>query len=236
MTETRILIVEDEPKLVRLLREVLNATGFAVLSTGSGQSAIEMAALEQPDLIILDIVLSDSIDGYTVTRRVREFSDVPIIMLTAKTREADLLRGFDAGADDYLTKPFSSKELLVRVRAVLKRARPDQTALTETEIVCGPLKIDLARRYVKVGDRDVRLTPTEYDLLHELATHRNQVLLHEQLLSAVWGTEYRDDLDYLRAYIRYLRQKIEADPAHPTLIVTSAGAGYMLACPDAPTG
>ena len=230
------MIVEDEPKLVRLLREVLNATGFTVLSTGSGQNAIEMAALEQPDLIILDIVLSDSIDGYTVTRRVREFSDVPIIMLTAKTREADLLRGFDAGADDYLTKPFSSKELLVRVRAVLKRARRDQAAETETEIVCGPLRIDLARRLVKVGDRDVRLTPTEYSLLHELATHRNQVLLHEQLLSAVWGVEYRDDLDYLRAYIRYLRQKIEADPAHPVLIVTSLGAGYMLACPETPAG
>jgi len=228
----KILVVEDEPKLVRLLREVLGATGYRVLSTGGGESAIEMVALEQPDLVILDIVLADAVDGYAVARRVREFSNVPIIMLTAKAREADLLQGFDAGADDYLVKPFSAKELLVRVRAVLKRARNEAAAVTETEIVCGPLRIDLARRRVRVGDRDVRLTPTEYSLLHELATHRNRVMLHEQLLTAVWGAEYRDDLDYLRAYVRYLRQKLEADPAHPRLIVTSPGAGYMLACPD----
>ena len=123
MTETRILVVDDEPKLVRLVREVLTATGYAVMSTGSGENAVEMAALEQPDLILLDVVLSGAMDGYEVARRVREFSDVPIIMLTAKARESDLLHGFDSGADDYLTKPFSSKELLARVRAVLKRAR-----------------------------------------------------------------------------------------------------------------
>src|SRR3990172_1551599 len=127
-TGTRILVVDDEPKLVRLVREVLTATGYAVLTTGSGDSAIEMVALEQPDLVLLDIILSGAVDGYQAARRIREFSDVPIIMLTAKARESDLLRGFDAGADDYLTKPFSSKELLARVRAVLKRARRE-TAL-----------------------------------------------------------------------------------------------------------
>ncbi len=232
MTQTRILVVDDEPKLVRLVREVLTATGFAVLSTGSGVSAIEMVALEQPDLVLLDVVLSDAADGYTVARRVREFSDVPIIMLTAKAREADLLRGFDAGADDYIVKPFSSKELLARVQAVLKRARRDTVMPAESEIVCGDLRIDLARRRVTVGDRQVHLTPTEYSLLHELATHRNQVLLHEQLLAAVWGAEYRDDIDYLRAYIRYLRHKLEADPANPKRIVTEAAVGYMLICPE----
>jgi two-component system KDP operon response regulator KdpE len=232
MTQTRILVVDDEPKLVRLVREVLTATGFAVLSTGSGASAIEMVALEQPDLVLLDVVLSDAADGYTVARRVREFSDVPIIMLTAKAREADLLRGFDAGADDYIVKPFSSKELLARVQAVLKRARRDTVMPAESEIVCGTLRIDLVRRRVTVGDRVVHLTPTEYRLLHELATHRNQVLLHEQLLAAVWGAEYRDDIDYLRAYIRYLRHKLEADPASPKLIVTEAAVGYMLVCPE----
>jgi two-component system KDP operon response regulator KdpE len=232
MPEARILVVDDEPKLVRLVREVLTATGFDVMSTGSGENAVEMAALERPDLIVLDIVLSGAMDGYEVTRHVREISDVPIIMLTAKAREADLLRGFDSGADDYLTKPFSSKELLARVRAVLKRARRESVAPVESEIVCGALKIDLARRHVTVAGKQVQLTPTEYNLLHELASHRNQVILHEQLLTAVWGTEYRDDLDYLRAYIRYLRQKIEPDPANPKLIVTSQGVGYMLVCPE----
>lgn len=232
MSHARILVVDDEPKLVRLVREVLTATGFEVVSTGNGESAIEMAALEQPDLILLDIVLSGVTDGYAVARRVREFSDVPIIMLTAKARESDLLRGFDSGADDYIVKPFSSKELLVRVQAVLKRARRGPAAPAESEITCGELRIELARRRVTVGGRDVHLTPTEYNLLHELAAHRNQVLLHEQLLTAVWGAEYRDDLDYLRAYIRYLRHKLEPDPANPKMILTEAGVGYMLACPE----
>ena len=230
MTETRILVVDDEPKLVRLVREVLTATRYAVMSTGSGENAVEMAALERPDLILLDVVLSSAMDGYEVARRVREFSDVPIIMLTAKARESDLLHGFDVGADDYLTKPFSSKELLVRVRAVLKRAHRE--TYTETEIICGELRIDLARRHVSVGGRVIQLTQTEYNLLLQLAQHRNQVMLHEQLLSAVWGSEYRDDVDYLRAYIRYLRQKLEPDPARPKMIVTSQGVGYMLVCPD----
>jgi two-component system KDP operon response regulator KdpE len=232
MTQSRILIVDDEPKLVRLVREVLTGTGYAVMSTGRGEDAIQMVALEQPDLLLLDIVLSGATDGYGVARQVREFSDVPIIMLTAKARESDLLRGFDAGADDYLTKPFSSQELLARVRAILKRARRETAGQTRSEIVCGGLRIDLARRRVTMGDRDIRLTPTEYDLLRELAEHANQVMLHEQLLTAVWGAEYRNDLDYLRAYVRYLRQKIEPDPARPALIVTSPGVGYMLVCPE----
>jgi two-component system KDP operon response regulator KdpE len=163
---------------------------------------------------------------------VREFSDVPIIMLTARARESDLLRGFEAGADDYLVKPFSSKELLARVRAVLKRARLEPAASPKPEIVCGELRMDTARRRVTVGDREVKLTRTEYNLLHELSTHPNQVLLHEQLLTTVWGAEYRDDLDYLRAYVRYLRQKLEPDPANPKMIVTVPGVGYMLTCPD----
>ena len=231
MSEARILIVDDEPKLVRLVREVLTATRYSVLSTGSGEAAIDMVALEQPDLVLLDIVLTGALDGYEVARRVREFSDVPIIMLTAKAHEEDLLRGFESGADDYLTKPFSAKELLARVRAVLKRTRQPSAAPGDTEIVCGDLRIDLARRRVTVGGHNVQLTPTEYNLLHQLALHRNQVLLHEQLLTAVWGAEYRDDLEYLRAYIRYLRQKLEADPTNPRRIVTSQGVGYMLVCP-----
>ena len=233
MNEGRILIVDDEPKLVRLVSEVLTATGFLVLTTADGNKAVELTAMEQPDLMILDIVLIGELDGFEVARRVREFSNIPIIMLTAKARESDLLRGFDAGADDYLTKPFSSKELLARVRALLKRARIEAAESDRTEIECGPLHIDLARRRVMVAGQEVRLTRTEYNLLHELATHPNQVLLHEQLLTAVWGFEYRDDVDYLRAYIRYLRRKLEAEPDTPKLIVTQSGVGYMLECPEA---
>jgi DNA-binding response OmpR family regulator len=231
-SQIRILVVDDEPKLVHLVREVLTAMGYEVLAVRGGQAAIDAIALEQPDLVILDIMLADDVDGYEVARRVREFSDVPIIMLTAKARESDLLRGFEAGADDYLTKPFSAKELLARIRAVHKRARRGPQAAEPAEIACGPLRIDLARRQVTVDGEPVHLTRTEYNLLHELARHPNQVLLHEQLLAAVWGEEYQSDVDYLRAYIRYFRQKLEADPADPRLIRTHPGVGYMLACPE----
>jgi two-component system KDP operon response regulator KdpE len=162
----------------------------------SGESAIEIAALEQPDLILLDIILPGTMDGYQVAARLRDFSDVPIIMLTAKVRETDMLHGFDMGADDYITKPFSSKELLARIRAVLKRSQSEQAQGTPAVIVCGDLHIDLARRRVTIAEREIYLTPTEYNLLHELATHPNQVLFHEHLLTRVWGAEYRDDLDY----------------------------------------
>ena len=232
MVQAQVLIVDDDPKLVHLVREVLNATGYDVIAASSGDRAIEMVALEQPDLILLDIMLSGPVDGYEVSRRVREFTDVPIIMLTAKVKESDILRGFDSGADDYITKPFSSKELLVRVRAVIKRARGAQAAPTESEIICGDLHIDLARHRVKVGEREIHLTATEYKLLYELATNHDQVLLHDQLLTAVWGVEYRDDLDYLRTYIYHLRKKIETDPANPQLIIRCPGVGYMLVCED----
>ncbi|MCB0128290.1 MAG: response regulator transcription factor [Caldilineaceae bacterium] len=231
MTEASILVVDDEPKLVRLITEVLTATNFAVLSTAIGRDAIEMVAMEQPDLMILDIALAGEMDGFRVAHRVREFSNIPIVMLTAKARESDLLHGFEVGADDYLTKPFSAKELLARVRSLLKRARMMTIAPANAFIQCGPLSIDLARRRVAVNGQDVRLTPTEYNLLHELATHPNQVLRHEALLTAVWGFEYRNDLDYLRAYIRYLRRKLEVDPTNPQLIITQPGVGYTIVCP-----
>ena len=233
MEKTRILVVDDEPKLVRLVREILTAAGYEVMATCSGDQAIEMVAQERPDLVLLDILLFyGSMDGYQVARRLREFSDVPIIMLTAKARESDLLQGFEAGADDYITKPFSAKELLARIKAVLKRSLSADQTPSESLITCGDLQINLASRRVKVADHEVHLTATEYSLLHELAVHIDQVLLHEQLLTAVWGQEYRDDLDYLRSYIRYLRQKIEANPAEPKLILTVPGIGYMLAHPE----
>jgi two-component system, OmpR family, KDP operon response regulator KdpE len=232
MSKQRVLLVDDEPKLLRLVWEVLTATGYEVVTTSSGREAVEKVALEQPDLVLLDVVLADAVDGFDVARQVRAFSDVPIIMLTARTQETDLLHGFDVGADDYITKPFSSKELLARVRAVLGRASREGAEGTEAEITCGDLHIDLARRRVTRGGKSIHLTRTEYNLLHELASHRNQVLLHEQLLTAVWGAEYRDDLDYLRAYVRYLRKKLEVEPSEPRLIITCPGVGYMLECPE----
>jgi DNA-binding response OmpR family regulator len=231
MTKERILIVDDEPKVVHLVREILTATGFEVLAAYSGEHAIEMVALEQPDLVLLDIILSGSIDGFQITERIREFSDIPIIMLTARVREPDLLRGFEVGADDYITKPFSSKELLARVRAVLKRAQSGTTSPGVAELICGDLQIDLARRRVSIRGQEVHLTETEYDLLLFLARHVNQVVLHEQVLEAVWGPEYRGDVDYLRAYVRFLRQKIEVDPTNPQIIQRCPGVGYMLVCP-----
>ena len=227
----RILIVDDDPRLVRLVREVLSAAHFQVVGRMTGEQAIQAAAVERPDLILLDIVLND-IDGYRVCRQVREFSDVPIIMLTAKVHEADLLAGFDAGADDYITKPFSAKELLARVRAILKRGRREDLPPGEARLQCGDVVIDLARRRVTVADQPVYLTATEYNLLYQLARHRDQVLLHEQLLSEVWGPEFRNDVDYLRSYIHHLRRKLERDPARPELILTMQGVGYMLASPQ----
>jgi two-component system KDP operon response regulator KdpE len=227
----KILVVEDEPRVVRLVSEVLEAVGYQVIAATSGGPAIDMVALEQPDLVLLDILLPHDLDGYEVCRRIREFSPVPIIMLTAKAQETDMLSGFDAGADDYLTKPFSARELLARVRAVLRRVRRPEELVTAT-LTCGELEMNFARHTVKMRGEGVSLTRTEYALLRELALNANRVMLHPDLLTAVWGAEYRDDVDYLRAYIRYLRRKLEADPSNPRYILTSPGIGYMLACPE----
>ena len=228
MEEAHILVVDDEPKLVLLVRQVLSALGYKVSAASSGEQAIETIAIEQPDLVILDILLLGEMDGYDTAHRIREFSEIPIIMLTAKVRESDMLRGFEVGVDDYVKKPFSSKELVARVRAVLKRAQAASRTAVETEILCGDIRIDLPRHRVTIADQNVHLTPTEYKLLHELARNVNRAMLHEQLLSAVWGPEYRSDYDYLRSYIHLLRRKLEPDPANPKYIVRVPGVGYML--------
>jgi two-component system KDP operon response regulator KdpE len=227
----KILVVDDEPRVVRLVSKVLEAMGYQVLSAVSGEPAIEMVALEQPDLVLLDILLPRGLDGYEVCRRIREFSEVPVIMLTAKAQESDVVHGFDVGSDDYLTKPFSAKELVARVKAVLRRTQRPEEAVTAT-LTCGELEINFARRTVKVRGEKVSLTRTEYALLRQLALNANRVMLHQDLLTAVWGPEYRDDIDYLRAYIRYLRQKLEENPHEPRYILTTPGVGYMLTCPE----
>jgi two-component system KDP operon response regulator KdpE len=227
----KILVVDDEPRVVRLVSEVLEAVGYQVIAAASGEPAIEMVALEQPDLVLLDILLPHGLDGYEICRRIREFSEVSVIMLTAKAQESDVLHGFDVGADDYLTKPFSAKELVARVKAVLRRTQRPEEMVTTT-LTCGELEINFARRTVKVRGEKVSLTRTEYALLRQLALNANRVMLHQDLLTAVWGPEYRGDIDYLRAYIRYLRRKLEVDPSNPRYILTSPGVGYMLACSE----
>ncbi|MBE9506526.1 MAG: response regulator transcription factor [Chloroflexi bacterium] len=228
----KILIVDDEPKVVRLVSAVLKAIGYQVIAASSGEPALGMLTLEQPDLVLLDVRLPGGMDGYEICRRIREFSDVAVIMLTAKALESDLLCGFDAGADDYLTKPFSAKELVARVKAVLRRAQHPEEKVTAT-FTCGELEINFARRTIEMHGEEVSLTRTEYALLRQLALNANKVMLHHDLLTTVWGQEYRDDIDYLRAYVRYLRRKLETDPSHPQYILTSPGVGYMLACPEA---
>jgi two-component system KDP operon response regulator KdpE len=228
-----VLVVDDEPRLVRLVREILTAVGYEVIGASDGEQALEILAIEQPDLMLLDIMLPDGMDGYEVCTRVREFSAVPIIMLTAKTREVDLLRGFDVGADDYLTKPFNAKELIARVNAVLRRSKsPGEQPVTTADLPCGDLVISYARRRVRVRGEEIRLTPTEFRLLQQLALNANCVVLREDLLTKVWGPQYRDDVDYLRAYVHHLRRKIEEDPSEPRYIVTTPGVGYMLSCPE----
>ena len=226
----KILVVDDEPRVVRLVSTVLRAMDYQVVAASSGESALEMLALEQPDLVLLDIRLPGGLDGYDVCHRIREFSDVAVIMLTAKAMEGDILNGFDAGADDYLTKPFSAKELVARVKAVLRRTQRPEETVTAT-FTCGELEINFAQRTVKTGGEKVALTRTEYSLLRHLALNANRVVLHQDLLTEVWGPEYRDDIDYLRAYIHYLRRKLEADPSNPRYIMTSQGVGYMLTYP-----
>jgi two-component system KDP operon response regulator KdpE len=230
----KILVVDDEPRVVQLVTEVLRAVGYEVIVAATGESALNMVVLENPRLMLLDIRLEHGIDGYEVCRRIREFSDVPVIMLTAKAQEKDVLRGFEVGADDYLTKPFSAQELVARVRALLRRSRSPEEMVTAT-FTCGEMEIDFARRNVKMQGGGVSLTRTEYELLHQLALNPNRVMSQEDLLTTVWGPEYRNDVDYLRAYVRYLRRKVEPDPAHPKYIITYPGVGYMLACPQSDT-
>jgi two-component system KDP operon response regulator KdpE len=229
--DEKILVVDDEPRVVRLVNQVLKAVGYQVIAASSGEPALEMVALEQPDLVLLDVRLPGGMDGYEICRRIREFSDVAVIMLTAKALESDILYGFDAGADDYLTKPFSAKELVARVKAVLRRTQRPEEKVTAV-FTCGDLEINFARRTVSVGGEHVPLTRTEYALLRQLALNANKIVLHQDLLTKVWGAEYRDDIDYLRAYIHYLRRKLEEDPSNPQYILTSPGVGYMLTCPD----
>jgi two-component system, OmpR family, KDP operon response regulator KdpE len=226
-----VLVVDDQPGLVRLVRDNLETLNYKVISAAEGSRALDIVENEKPDLVILDIMLPGQ-DGFQICQRIREFSTVPIIMLTAKNERADLVAGFEAGADDYITKPFSADELLARVKAVLRRSEYQEASKYSPTFTCGELSIDFVRHEVTVGKPLKRnLTPTEYRLLYYLATNAGKVMLHSDLLTKVWGPEYAGATDYLRVYIRHLRTLIEPEPSEPTYILTVPGVGYVLKCP-----
>lgn len=228
MRQATILVVDDEPRYIKLLRYNLESVGYRVLAAADGEEALDVGAREHYDLVLLDIRLP-GIDGYDVCRRLREFSTVPIIMLTAKGEERDKVQGLRLGADDYVTKPFAAQELLARVEAVLRRSRFSEATGSHPVFTAGDLAIDLAQRRVTLAGHEVGLSPTEYRLLHCLAANAGRVVVQEEILEKVWGREYRDQYEGLRVYIYRLRQKIEANPIEPRHILTQAGVGYMLA-------
>ena len=220
----RVLVVDDEPAICRFLRVSLSAYGYAVFDAASGQEALLAVATHRPDLVILDLGLPD-MDGIAVTQRLRDWTQVPIIIVTVQEQEAAKIAALDAGADDYVTKPFGMGELLARMRAALRRAT---VPAAEPVFSSGQLTVDLGRRLVTIADHEVQLTPTEYELLRALVTHAGKVLTHRQLLRQVWGVAYETETHLLRVNMSNLRHKLEPDAARPIYIVTEPGVGYRL--------
>ena len=221
----RILIVDDEERMVRFIHLNLEHDGFEVIEAFRGMQAVDQLRSKLPDLVLLDVMLPD-IDGFEVLRIIRETSSVPVIMLTAKGEEEDRVRGLELGADDYITKPFSPRELVSRVRAVLRRTEMAAGTAHVPIVVDDRLKIDFDRREIWVDGQLVQLRPTEYRLLYHLVQNAGWVITHDQLLAKVWGYEYRDEPHYVRLYINYLRKKLEKDPSNPQYILTERGIGY----------
>lgn len=221
----RILVVDDEERMVRFIRLNLEHDGYQVSEAFNGKQAIQKLRDVLPDLILLDIMMPD-LDGFEVLEMVREISNVPIIMLTAKGEEDDRVKGLEKGADDYVTKPFSPRELVSRVKAVLRRTEGATGSMHGLIAIDDRLKIDFDRREVWLEGKVVKLRPTEYRLLFHLVQNAGWVVSHDQLLTNVWGYEYRDEPHYVRLYINYLRQKLEKDPANPQYILTERGVGY----------
>ncbi len=229
MSDQRILIVDDEPQILRFLEPALEASGYATLHAETGREALRLAANAAPDLVILDLGLPD-MDGKEVLTKLRAFSAAPIIVLSARDREAEKIAALDLGADDYVEKPFAIGELLARLRAALRHARGGGAQRSVVEI--DGLTLDFDKRLVSRAGQPIKLTPREYDLLAALTRNAGRVMTHGQLLTAVWGPAHRDDVQYLRVFVGQLRAKVEIDPAAPTLIVTETGVGYRFRDPD----
>jgi two-component system, OmpR family, KDP operon response regulator KdpE len=221
----RILVCDDEPQILRTLRVILGEAGFGVVTAASAEEALDAAAESSPDAAILDLLLPDG-DGVGVTRSIREWSEIPILVLSAVGEEAEKIRALDAGADDYVTKPFGPGELVARLNAMLRRAVGDRD---EPRIVINGLELDFRAHAVARNGRPVHLTPTEFELLQTLARNRGRLLTHAALLREVWGLAYEDDVPLLRAHIANLRRKIEPEPARPRYVTTDLGIGYRFA-------
>ena len=226
MSDPIVVLIEDEPQIRRFLRATLGSQGYRLFEAATGADGLVEAASRQPDVVIVDLGLPD-IDGLEVIRRLREWSTVPIIVLSARGQEADKVVALDLGADDYVSKPFGADELLARVRVAIRHKAG--VAREDAVFTSGELKVDLGRRHVFVRDQEVKLTPTEYRLLTTLVRHPGRVLTHRQLLKEVWGPNQTEEAHYLRVYMAQLRRKIEADPAQPRYLLTEPGVGYRLA-------
>jgi two-component system KDP operon response regulator KdpE len=227
-----VLVVEDEPQMRRFLRATLTAQGYRPLEAGTAAEAASLVASHNPALVLLDLGLPD-VDGLELTRQLREWSQVPVIVISARGREGDKVEALDAGADDYLTKPFGVSELLARVRVALRHAQRTSGSAAPQVVELGPLRIDFARREVRRSGQEVHLTPIEYKLLHLLAQHVGKVLTHRQILKEVWGPNYTEHTHYVRVHMAELRKKVELDPTRPKLLVTEPGVGYRLREPEA---
>ena len=221
----KILIVDDEERMVRFIRLNLEHDGFLVREAFNGKEALQQLREEAPDLILLDVMMP-GLDGFEVLQMIREVSKIPVLMLTAKGEEDDRVRGLELGADDYITKPFSPREMVSRVKAVLRRTEASSGSTHGLIEVDERLKIDFDRREIWLEGKIVKLRPTEYRLLYHLVQNAGWVVTHDQLLTKVWGYEYRDEPHYVRLYINYLRKKLEADPSNPRYILTERGVGY----------
>jgi len=226
VNKTRILVVDDELSIIKFLRANLVDKRYEVLAAMNGIEALEIFEKELPDLMILDIMMP-KMDGFEVCRRLREWSQVPIIMLSARGDESDKVKCLDLGADDYITKPFGASELIARVKAVMRRTKTAATIPTQPSFTSGDLQINFVKRQVTVAGKDVKLTPTEYNLLQEFVLNAEKVLTHTHLLNKVWGLEYREDTQYLHVFVRRLRAKLEPDPKNPRHILTVPGVGYQ---------
>ena len=220
-----VLIIDDEVQIRRLLRVTLEAGGYRVLEAASGEDGLAEAAQRNPDVIILDLGLP-GMDGLTVLKRLREWSRAPVLVLSVQEGDVDKVAALDNGADDYMTKPFSTAELLARLRVVRRHAQPEAD---NAVFRSGPLEMDLAARVVRVKGKEIKMTPTEYSFLRLLARHAGKVVTHRQILKEVWGPAYGEQTHYLRVYVAHLREKIETDPARPELLLTEPGVGYRLA-------
>jgi len=225
-----VLVVDDEPPIVRLVRAKLQADGYAVITADRGEAGIALLEDERPDLVILDVMMPD-MDGFETLRRIRMESRLPVIMLTARSSDRDKVRGLESGADDYLAKPFNPDELSARVAAVLRRAGGGQPAGGRTVLRYPGVEIDLERRRVSVDDVEVKLSKTEWELLAQLAGNAGRVMMHAELLSRIWGPEFRDEAHYLRTWISRLRAKIETNLERAPIITTFPGIGYRIETP-----